>query len=123
MNKPFRIKDRLRSFVYAWRGICCFVCKEHNARVHCAAVIVVTAAGFFFGITREEWMAVIICFALVLAAEAFNTAIETLASFVSEEEHPSLGKVKDVAAGGVLICAIGAAIVGLIVFVPYVFGG
>lgn len=121
MSKPFRIKDRLRSFVYAWRGVCCFLREEHNARIHCAAVVVVTAAGFFFGITRQEWMAVIFCFAAVLASEAFNTAIEMLVSIVSEERRPALGKIKDVAAGAVLICVIGAVIVGVMVFAPYIF--
>ena len=56
---------------------------------------------------------------MVLAAEAFNTAIERLVNLVSTDYHPIAGDVKDIAAGAVLICAIFAAIIGLIIFVPY----
>ena len=65
---------------------------------------------------------VVLCFGLVLAAEGFNTAIERLVDLVSPDYHPIAGDVKDVAAGAVLICAIAAAIVGMIVFIPYIFG-
>ena len=54
----------------------------------------------------------------VLAAEAFNTAIETLADAVAPERNPAIGKTKDLAAGGVLLVSLAAAAVGLIVFVP-----
>ena len=77
-------------------------------------------AGFCFGITRNEWIAIILCFGVVLAAEGFNTAIERLVNLVSPERNPIAGDVKDIAAGSVLICAIVAAIVGIIIFMPYV---
>lgn len=69
--------------------------------------------GFCFGITRNEWIAIILCFGVVLAAEGFNTAIERLVNLVSPERNPIAGDVKDIAAGSVLICAIVAAIIGL----------
>lgn len=112
----FKIKDRLKSFVYAGKGIYAFISKEHNAWIHCTAVVVVTAAGFYFDISKEEWIAIVFCFGLVLAAEAFNTAIEKLVDLVSPEKRPLAGMVKDIAAGAVLICAITAAIIGGIVF-------
>lgn len=93
--------------------------KEHNAWIHCAAIIAVTIAGIRFEITRTEWLVILLCFAMVLAAEAFNTAIERLVNLVSPDYHPIAGDVKDIAAGAVLICAIFAALIGLIIFVPY----
>ena len=60
-----------------------------------------------------------LCFGLVLAAEAFNTAIERLVNLVSPDYHPIAGDVKDIAAGAVLICAVTAALVGAIIFIPY----
>ena len=48
-----------------------------------------------------------------------NTAIERLVNLVSPDYHPIAGDVKDIAAGAVLICAIFAALIGLIIFVPY----
>lgn len=117
MNNELR--KRLKSFAYAWKGIKSFLSKEPNAWIHCTAIVTVTLGGFAFGITRTEWLIVILCFALVLAAEAFNTAIERLVNLVSPDYHPVAGDVKDVAAGAVLICAIAAAIIGLIIFIPY----
>lgn len=119
MNEPFSIRKRLKSFVYAGTGIRKLVCQEHNAWIHCCAIAVTTAAGFYFGISRMEWIAVVLCFALVLAAEGMNTAIERLVNLVSPDYHPIAGDVKDIAAGAVLICAIGAFITGLLVFLPY----
>lgn len=119
MEKPFNTKKRLKSFVYAGKGIHILINKEHNAWIHCVAIILVTIAGFHFNITKGEWIAVILCFGLVLAAEALNTAIERLVDLVSPEKNPLAGEVKDVAAGAVLICAITAVIVGGIIFIPY----
>ena len=113
------IKKRIKSFGYAFKGIAKFVSGEVNAWIHCTAIVVVTLMGFYFHITPTEWTAVVICFGMVLAAEGFNTAIERLVNLVSPGFHPIAGDVKDIAAGAVLVCAISAAIVGLIIFVPY----
>lgn len=118
--EPFSIKKRLRSFGYARKGIQSFVGKEHNAWIHCIVMIAVTIAGFYFEINRGEWIAVVLCFGLVLAAEGFNTAIERLVNLVSPQQNPIAGNVKDIAAGAVLICAVAAAIVGAIIFLPYI---
>ena len=113
------IQKRIKSFGYAFRGIRSFIGKEPNAWIHCMAVILVTLSGLYFDITAIEWCLVLICFALVLAAEGFNTAIERLVDLVSPEQHPVVGDVKDIAAGAVLICAIVSAIIGCMVFLPY----
>lgn len=115
------LKKRLKSFVYAFKGIGSLLKKEHNAWIHCTAIVVVTIAGFSYGITPTEWCIVLLCFGMVLAAEAFNTAIERLVNLVSPDFHPIAGDVKDVAAGAVLICAIVAALIGGIIFLPYIF--
>lgn len=115
------LKKRLKSFVYAFKGIGSLLKKEHNAWIHCTAIVVVTIAGFYYGITPTEWCIVLLCFGMILAAEAFNTAIERLVNLVSPDFHPIAGDVKDVAAGAVLICAIVAALIGGIIFLPYIF--
>lgn len=113
------LKKRIKSFAYAFKGIASLLKKEHNAWIHCLAIVVVTSLGFYFHITPTEWCIVLLCFGMVLAAEGFNTAIERLVDLVSPERHPVAGDVKDVAAGAVLICAIAAAIIGCIIFLPY----
>ena len=115
------LRKRIKSFGYAFKGIASLLKKEHNAWIHCIAIVVVTLTGLHFGITRTEWCIVCLCFGMVLAAEGFNTAIERLVDLVSPDFHPVAGDVKDVAAGAVLICAIAAAIIGLIIFIPYFY--
>ena len=115
------IKKRIKSFGYAFQGIGNFIRKEPNACIHCTAVVVVTSLGLYYGISATEWCIVILCFGLVLMAEAFNTAIERLVDLVSPDFHPLAGTIKDVAAGAVLLGAIAAAIVGCIIFIPYIF--
>ena len=100
----YDLKKQLRSFGYAWKGIQSCVGKEQNLSFHLIAAMAVIIAGIVLGITRTE---------------LFNTAIEKLVDLVSPERHPVAGRVKDIAAGAVLICAVAAAIIGLIIFIPY----
>ena len=115
----YDLKKQLRSFGYAWKGIRCCVGKEQNLSFHLIAMVVTVIAGFLLEITRIDWMIVILCIGVVIAAELFNSAIEKLVALVSPERHPIAGQVKDIAAGAVLVCAATAAIIGLIVFIPY----
>ena len=91
---------------------------EPNARIHAVACVVVVAAGTYYRISKMEWIAVVLCIALVISLEAVNTAIEHLTNLVSPFYNPIAGKVKDVAAAAVLVAAIAALIVGLIIFLP-----
>lgn len=115
----YDFKKQLRSFGYAWQGIRCCIGKEQNLSFHLIATVLAVVAGWRWGITRTEWMIVLLCIGMVIAAELFNTAIEKLVDLVSPERHPLAGQVKDIAAGAVLVCAATAAIIGLIVFMPY----
>ena len=119
MNKhSFSIKARLASFTNAWRGLTRFVRQEHNAWIHCGMTIVVVLAGFLFKLSNVEWLAVVFAIGLVLAGEAINSAIERLSDVVQPEWDDRIRDVKDISAGAVLICAITAAIIGIIVFLP-----
>ena len=76
------------------------------------------AVGAFLRITAIEWCLLTLAMASVWITETLNTAIEFLTDLVSPEFHPIAGQVKDLAAAAVLISAMGAAIVGVIVFLP-----
>jgi diacylglycerol kinase len=106
----------LRSFGYAINGILLAVKEQLNLKIHLFALAVVTAAGFFFELNIAEWAMILLTFGLVLVAEMLNTALEYLVDFVSPQQHELAGKIKDVAAGAVLISAIIAAAVGLLIF-------
>lgn len=93
---------------------------QHNAWTHALATLLVLACGIGFGVTRLEWVALILAVVSVWTAEALNTAFEFLCDVASPAFHPLVEKAKDVAAGAVLLCALGAAAVGAVVFTPYV---
>lgn len=87
-NSGFTFRKRLASFRYAFNGIRLLIQKEHNAWIHCFATICVIIAGFSFGLSQTEWMAVVIVIGAVLSAEAINSSIESLAIW----SHPNTTK-------------------------------
>jgi len=93
---------------------------QQNAWIHAFATVAVVMAGFVLGISPAEWCWLVLAIIAVWMAEALNTAIEFLADVASPEFHPLVKKAKDVAAGAVLISAIGALIIGIIILGPYV---
>ncbi len=118
-NTGFSAKKRVKSFVHAGRGIGLFIKTTHNAWLHLVALVVAVSLGFYFQITHVEWMILVLVCGLVLAAEAFNTAIEIDIDLTSPEYHPYARDTKDVAAGAVLISALTALTVGIIIFGHY----
>ena len=82
--------------------------------------IVAIFAGFYFTLSRLDWLALVICIGTVIGAELFNTAIEELVNFISPEYHIQAGLIKDIAAGAVLFLAIIAVFVGGLIFIPKV---
>ena len=106
------LRKRANSFRFAFQGLADLLRSQPNARVHLAIAVLAVAAGFYFRISRIEWILVVISIALVFAMEAVNTALEYLTDLVSPEYHPLAGKAKDVAAAAVLLVAAGAVAVG-----------
>ena len=112
------IKKRIHSFGFALKGIATLFKTQPNARIHLIAICIVMVAGYLLKVSTSEWCFIVIAFAMVLAAEAFNTAVEFVVDLASPDYHPLAGKAKDVAAAAVLIIAIGAATIGIIIFLP-----
>ena len=107
------------TFRYALRGTG-FLFGALNVWVLAAATLLTIGAGLYFSISALEWCAVILAIALVWTAEGLNTALEQLTDLVSPQFHPLAGRAKDIAAGAVLLAALGAFCVGLVVFLPRV---
>lgn len=118
MNPRQEYKKLINSFKYAIEGIISSFKTERNMKIHVLAMIVVITLGFFFRLDKVEWCFIIIAIASVISAELFNTAIETVVDMVSPERNPKAKLVKDIAAGAVLVVAIGSAIIGFIIFGP-----
>ena len=112
------MKKRITSFKYAIRGIGRTIKSEKNMQIHLVVAFLVIVAGVLLSINLTEWLLCLLCFAMVISAELFNSAIENVVDLISPQHHKLAGKAKDIAAGAVLITAIFAAIIGLVIFVP-----
>ncbi len=117
-EKKFSSEARLNSFRYAFRGLSALFSDEPNAVIDVIILAIVVIAGILLGISKSDWIAIAVVSSLVITTEAFNSALENLSDFVCPEKDERIKKVKDLAAAGVLVSAIGAAVAGLIIFVP-----
>ena len=105
----------MSKFSDAFRGVGLAVQGSSSFYVHVMMAIAVFVAAAVFQVSRTEWCLLILCITTVMAAEAFNSAIEWLAKAVDREHNPVLGNALDIASGAVLICAFGAATVGVLI--------
>lgn len=118
-NEDLRgIRRFLRSFAWAARGVFFDLPRQLNARVQAVVALVAVVLGVLIGFNRIEWCILILSIALVLGLEAMNTAIESVVDLVSTERSERARRAKDLAAGAVFIASVGAAFIGLILFVP-----
>lgn len=108
----------VRSFGYAWQGIRQCLAHEPNFKIHVGFAAAATGMGVLLQLTVTEWAVILICIAMVIAMEMVNTALEHLCNLVYPGHSPVIKKVKDVAAGAVMLCAMAAAICGFIIFIP-----
>lgn len=118
--RPLTLSARIESFRCAARGVRLMLRSQHNAWLHAIASCCVLIVGGLCVLTAAEWCWIILAIMAVWTAEALNTALEFLADVASPEFHPLVGYAKDVAAGGVLISAIGSALLGILVIGPHV---
>ena len=117
-NKNYRAISRFASFGYAFEGLYFLIRSQPNAQIHSVITLAVLVAGWWLHIERMEWVALVITIMLVFATEGLNTAIEACVDLVTAERHPLAKIAKDVAAAAVLLTAIGAVIVGILIFLP-----
>ena len=94
---------------------------QHNAWIHALATAVVVTLGLVIRLSTSEWCWIVLAVMAVWTAEALNTAFEFLTDVASPSFHPLAGKAKDVAAGAVLISAIGSVVIGVLVFGPHLW--
>ncbi|MDN3493004.1 diacylglycerol kinase family protein [Winogradskyella bathintestinalis] len=110
--------NRLKSIGFAFKGMLILIKTEASIQVQLFITIVVTFAGFYFEISRTEWLIQITIIGLVISIEGMNTAVEYIADFVHPEYHKKIGLIKDVAAGAVFIASIIAVIIAGIIYIP-----
>ena len=113
------MKKFLAGFSNAMKGILTAVAGQMNLKVQLIIALLVVAAGFYFEITALEWCVLLLIIGVVLALEMMNTAIEHLVDLVTTEWKPLAGKVKDIAAGSVLVAACASIVIGWLIFGKY----
>lgn len=118
MNRLSRI---MLSFLFAFNGIALCIKRERNFVIQLMITVSLIAPGIYLHISGLEWIILLLCCGMVLCFEMVNSAIEHLCNFVHKDFHPSIGKVKDISAGAVLIASIFSIVIGLIIFIPKLF--
>lgn len=108
-----------KSLKHAVDGLIFTIKSERNFQIHLILLTITIIAGLFFDITKIEWLFIIVISAMVLFAELINTAVELTLDWLEPNHDDVVKIVKDVCAGSVLVCSIGAFIMGMIIFIPY----
>jgi len=114
------IRERLKSLVFAGRGLRYLVLKEDSFKFQLLFSFMFIIAGFYFDISSIEWYAQLLVMALVLSVEGLNSSIELLADYVQPNQDKKIGKIKDVAAGAVLVSGIFACVIAFVIYIPHV---
>ncbi len=118
-NEKFSLRGRWRSVLYACSGLREVLKTEHNTWIHMVFTVLVIALGIVLDVSVVEWCLLVFAITGVWVAELLNTAFEQLCDVASPEFHPQVKRAKDIAAGAVLMSALGSATMGLIIFIPY----
>ncbi|MDR2272112.1 MAG: diacylglycerol kinase family protein [Sphingobacterium sp.] len=117
-SSKFSLRDRIRSFGYAFNGLKTVWQEEHNFRIHLVATVLVIIVSCLLRISHTEWIAIIFSIGFVLVCELLNTALEHLADFVCQDKNPNIKRIKDIAAAAVMLSSLTALLIGLIIFIP-----
>lgn len=116
--KTSNITIQINAFKYALHGIIAFYKKERHAKIHFCLALTTIITCIYFKISWQQWVAIIICIAMVFVAEMFNSAIEKTIDFVCTQKNAELKYIKDVAAAAVLIAAAASTIIAVIILLP-----
>jgi len=120
-SSKFYVLKRIKSFCYAFNGLKILFKEEPNAKIHLVIAMLAMFLAILLNVNTNEWLFIVLSIGLVISMELLNSAVESLADFVSIEKNELIKKVKDLAAGGVFLSSIIAFIVGVVVFLPKIW--
>jgi diacylglycerol kinase (ATP) len=121
MPKESFLKNRLKSVGYALRGALLLVRTEASIQTQVCIAVAMTAAGFYFEISKMEWIVQILTIAMILGVEGLNTVAEKIADYIQPQYDERIGFIKDISAGAVMMVSIAATVIGLIIYLPKIF--
>ena len=105
-----------RKFNDAFRGVFQSIRQQSSYRVHFFFTLIVPIVAILLKLHVWEWCFVILLIAVVIVAEMFNTAIESLSRVITDQYDKQIRQALDIASGAVLVISISAAILGTIIF-------
>ena len=108
-----------RSLYTAFQGVVYVVKIERNARLHLIIALAALVVGVLLKVTNSELAAIFFAIIIVFTSEIVNTALEKTLDLIEPAHNDQVRIIKDMAAGAVLVAAIGAAAIGLAIFAPY----
>lgn len=114
------MKRLISGFRFALVGLMHILRSEQNARIHLGVAVIVLVLGFILRLSPAELAAIFFAVIIVFLAEVLNTAIEKTLDLIEPEHNGKVAIIKDMAAGAVLVAAVGALIIGAVIFWPYV---
>ena len=112
------VMGRLKSFKFAFYGAYKLITTEHSIMVQFSIAVLLNIAGFYFGISKTDWLFQTLAIGLVLSIEGLNTSVEKIADFIHPDFHHKIGFIKDIAAGAVFFAALTALSIGIIIYYP-----
>ncbi len=120
-KKEHFISKRIKSIRYAFNGALLLLKTEASIKIQFVIALIITALGFYYNISKTEWIVQILAIGLVMSIEGLNTAIEKISDFIHPEHNTKIGFIKDIAAGAVFIASVFAILIGFIIYLPKVF--
>ncbi len=115
------LRRLIQSFSYAIEGVWYALTNDQNVRILLAATFAVLILGWYLGLDGLKIWVIVVMALIVLFAEMVNTAIEHMVNLIFREHSKDAKIAKDVSAGMVLFTVLAAVIVGLFIFLPYLF--
>jgi diacylglycerol kinase (ATP) len=114
------VVGRFKSLKFAFLGAYKLITTEHSIMVQFSIAILLNIAGFYFGISKTDWLFQTLAIGLVLSIEGLNTSVEKIADFIHPDFHHKIGFIKDIAAGAVFFAALTAISIGTIIYYPII---
>ena len=118
MPKESFLVNRIKSVGFAFKGLFLLIRTEASIQIQLVIAILMTALGFYFKISTNEWILQCLSIALVMGIEGMNTAVEKLSDFVQPKFDEKIGFIKDISAGAVMLVSIAAVIIGCLIYLP-----
>jgi diacylglycerol kinase len=108
-----------RSIINAWRGLIFIFKSQRNFRLQTIAGLLVLLIAWFLHVRRQEWLILLLLTTMVLVLEVLNTVFESFLDMIQPKIHGYVKVFKDMLAAMVLLASVAAAVIGIVIFYPY----